>query len=91
MIITAATDIGTFMLSLASLSFLGFGVQPPTPEWGYMLSEGRNYLQSAPWLMLYPGIAIFIFVVVFNLLGEQIRDMLDPKSRSKSLILEQEK
>ena len=91
MIITAATDIGTFMLSLASLSFLGFGVQPPTPEWGYMLSEGRNYLQSAPWLMLYPGIAIFIFVVVFNLLGEQIRDMLDPKSRSKSLIPEREK
>ena len=56
-----------------------------------MLSEGRNYLQSAPWLMLYPGIAIFIFVVVFNLLGKQIRDMLDPKSRSKSLIPEREK
>lgn len=80
MIITAFTDIGTIMLSLASLSFLGFGVQPPTPEWGYMLSEGRNYLQSAPWLLVYPGLAIFITVAIFNLLGDSIRDILDKKS-----------
>lgn len=80
MIITAFTDIGTMILSLSSLSFLGFGVQPPTPEWGYMLSEGRNYLQSAPWLLIYPGLAIFITVTIFNLLGDSIRDILDKKS-----------
>lgn len=85
MVITAATDIGTIMLSLASLSFLGFGVQPPTPEWGYMLSEGRNYLQSAPWLLIYPGFTIFIVVAIFNLLGDSIRDMLDPKSKKKGI------
>ena len=79
-IVTAATDVGTFMLSLASLSFLGFGVQPPTPEWGYMLSEGRTYMQSAPWLMIYPGIAIFIVVSVFNLFGDAVRDLFDPKA-----------
>lgn len=82
MIITAFTDIGTIMLSLASLSFLGFGVQPPTPEWGYMLSEGKNYLQSAPWLLIYPGLAMFITVAVFNLLGDSIRDLLDKKSKN---------
>ncbi len=79
-IVTAATDVGTFMLSLASLSFLGFGVQPPTPEWGYMLSEGRTYMQSAPWLMIYPGIAIFVVVSVFNLFGDAVRDLFDPKA-----------
>lgn len=77
--ITAATDIGTVMLSLASLSFLGFGIQPPTPEWGYMLSEGRKYFQTSYWLLLYPGAAMFIVVVIYNLLGDRIRDELDPK------------
>lgn len=79
MIVTAATDIGTMMLELASLSFLGFGAQAPTPEWGLMLNEGRTYLSKAPWLMIYPGIAIVIVVVVFNMLGDTIRDILDPK------------
>ena len=79
MIVTAATDIGTMMLELASLSFLGFGAQAPTPEWGLMLNEGRTYLSKAPWLMIYPGIAIVIVVVVFNMLGDSIRDILDPK------------
>lgn len=80
MVITAATDIGTIMLSLASLSFLGFGVQPPTPEWGYMLSEGRQYFQSCPWLLWFPGLAIFVVVVIFNLMGDSLRDVLDPKT-----------
>ncbi len=80
LIITAATDIGSMMLELAALSFLGFGAKPPTPEWGYMLNEGRASIQTAPWLMLYPGLAIFIVVVVFNMLGDSIRDILDPKS-----------
>lgn len=79
MIITAASDIGTMMLELASLSFLGFGAQAPTPEWGLMLNEGRAYISKAPWLMIYPGIAIVIVVVVFNMLGDSIRDILDPK------------
>ena len=79
MIITAASDIGTMMLELASLSFLGFGAQAPTPEWGLMLNAGRAYISKAPWLMIYPGIAIVIVVVVFNMLGDSIRDILDPK------------
>lgn len=80
LVITAATDIGSMMLELAALSFLGFGAVPPTPEWGLMLSEGRAYMQSAPWLMIYPGLAIFITVVVFNMLGDSLRDILDPKN-----------
>lgn len=83
MVITAATDIGTMMLALASLSFLGFGIQPPTPEWGYMLSEGRQYFQSSPWLLWFPGIAIFVVVVIFNLLGDSLRDVLDPKQEGQ--------
>lgn len=80
LIITAATDIGSMMLELAAMSFLGFGAQPPAPEWGYMLNEGRACMQSAPWLMIFPGLAIFIVVVVFNMLGDSIRDILDPRS-----------
>ena len=79
MVITAATDIGSMMLELAGLSFLGFGAQPPTPEWGLMLNEGRQQLQTAPWLMLYPGLAIFTTVVILNLWGDSLRDILDPR------------
>lgn len=80
LVITAATDIGGMMMELAALSFLGFGTQPPNPEWGSMLNEGRNFMQSAPWLMIYPGLAIFVTVVVFNMLGDGLRDILDPRS-----------
>ncbi len=80
LVITAATDIGSMMMELAALSFLGFGAQPPTPEWGSMLNEGRNFMQSAPWMMIFPGLAIFITVVIFNMLGDNLRDILDPKS-----------
>lgn len=80
LIITAATDVGSMMLELASMSFLGFGAKPPAPEWGYMLNEGRACMQSAPWLMIFPGLAIFVVVVVFNMLGDSVRDILDPKS-----------
>lgn len=79
LIVQLALDIGNMMLALAGLSFLGLGVQPPTPELGNMLSEGREYMQTAPWLLLYPGLAIFTIVVVFNLLGDTVRDYLDPK------------
>lgn len=79
MVITAAADIGALMMELAGLSFLGFGSQPPAPEWGLMLNEGRQQLQSAPWLMFFPGLAIFVTVVVFNLWGDNLRDVLDPR------------
>ena len=79
MTVTAAADMGTMMLELASLSFLGFGAVAPTPEWGLMLNEGRTYMAKAPWLMIAPGIAIVIVVIVFNMLGDSIRDILDPR------------
>ena len=79
MVITAASDIGAMMMEMAGLSFLGFGSQPPAPEWGLMLNEGRQQLQTAPWLMIFPGLAIFITVVIFNLWGDALRDVLDPR------------
>ncbi len=79
MVITAASDIGAMMMELAGLSFLGFGSQPPAPEWGLMLNEGRQQFQSAPWLMAFPGLAIFITVVIFNRWGDALRDVLDPR------------
>lgn len=78
LIITVMLDIGVTMLEIAGLSFLGLGVQPPTAEWGYMLNEGRSYLSSCPWLVLYPGCAIIISVMILNYLGDSIRDFLDP-------------
>ena len=80
LVITGATDIGGMMLELAGLSFLGFGAKAPTPEWGLMLNEGRQFIQNASWMMIFPGAAIFIVVVVFNLLGDALRDVLDPKN-----------
>ncbi|QZY55892.1 ABC transporter permease subunit [Crassaminicella profunda] len=71
--------IGTSILTAASLSFIGLGAQPPTPEWGAMLSGGRDYLNVAPHITIYPGLAIFITVLAFNLLGDGLRDALDPK------------
>ena len=79
MLVTAISDIGALMLEISALSFLGFGSQPPIPEWGAMLNEGRTYLAKAPWLMLYPGMAIVIVVVVFNMLGDNIKDLIDIK------------
>lgn len=77
--VTAATDVGGMMLELAGLSFLGLGAQSTSIEWGYMLNEGRSYMESAPWLMIFPGLAIFLTVVLFNLLGDSLRDLLDPR------------
>ena len=82
MVITAASDIGAMMMELAGLSFLGFGSQPPAPEWGLMLNEGRQQFQSAPWLMVFPGLAIFVTVVVFNLWGDALRDVFDPRQEN---------
>ena len=79
LVVTATLDIGSNMMNLAGLSFLGLGAQPPTIEWGYMMSEGRSLLQVCPWLVMFPGVAIFIAVVVFNLFGDAVRDVLDPR------------
>jgi peptide/nickel transport system permease protein len=79
LVIQLSLDVSGMMLSLAGMSFLGLGVQPPTPELGVMLSEGRAYMQVAPWLVIYPGFAIFVIVAVFNVLGDSVRDALDPK------------
>lgn len=80
-LVTAVLDIGTMMMELAGLSFLGLGVKPPMAEWGSMINEGRSMLQVAPWMALAPGLAIFITVMVFNLFGDALRDYLDPKQR----------
>lgn len=79
MIITAVMDIGVMMIEISALSFLGFGATPPTPELGLMLNEGRQFMQTAPWLITYSGIAIIIVVIIFNLFSDGLRDFLDPK------------
>ena len=78
-LVTAMLDIGTMMMEIAALSFLGLGAQPPAAEWGSMMSGGRSMLQTYPWVVLTPGIAIFVSVVLFNLLGDTVRDCLDPR------------
>jgi len=80
-IVMATLGTGTAILSGAGLSFLGLGAQPPTPEWGLMLSMGRGFLGIAPWLTIFPGIAIALTVLSINLLGDALRDVLDPKLR----------
>ncbi|MBS5215198.1 MAG: ABC transporter permease [Clostridiales bacterium] len=85
-LVTAVLDIGTMMMELAGLSFLGLGVKPPMAEWGSMINDGRSMLQICPWMVLAPGIAIFITVMIFNLLGDTVRDYLDPKQRQHTAI-----
>lgn len=80
-IILASLDIGTIILYCASLSFLGLGAQPPSPDWGVMISEGKDYIQYAPWLTLFPGLAIALSALAFNMLGDGLRDLLDPRMK----------
>jgi len=82
-IVQATLSMGSTILTAAGLGFLGLGVQPPTPEWGAMLGEGRNYIFSQPNVTTFPGLAIFLAVVGFNLLGDGLRDALDPKLRGQ--------
>ena len=77
-IVLATLDMGWIILGISGLNYLGLGAQPPTPEWGAMLNDGRPLLQLAPRMMLYPGAAIFLVVLGFNLLGDGLRDVLDP-------------
>ena len=81
--VTATLDVATAILVEAGLSFLGFGVQPPAPSWGNILTEGRTYIFDAWWLTIFPGLAILITVLSFNLLGEGLRDALDPRLRGR--------
>ena len=82
-IVQASLRVATGILVAAGLSFLGLGIQPPTPEWGAMLSRGRMYMQSAPWLAVAPGLCIMFMVMGFNLLGDHLRDRLDPRLRNQ--------
>jgi glutathione transport system permease protein len=80
-IVNASLRLGNNILTAASLSFLGLGAQPPSPEWGAMLADGRSYLGVADWLTLFPGLAIFVTVLAFNVLGDGLRDALSQKLR----------
>lgn len=79
LILSAVSNISGMIMIGAGLSYLGLGIQPPQPEWGNMLAEGQSYFQRAPWLMVAPGLAILISVLSFNLMGDGLRDALDPK------------
>ncbi len=82
-IVIATLGIGYAILAAAGLSFLGFGVQPPTPEWGSMLDDGRLFMRKAPYIMIFPGLAIMITVLAFNFLGDGLRDEMDPRFRKE--------
>ncbi|WP_418473932.1 ABC transporter permease, partial [Desulfovibrio sp.] len=78
-LISATLGVAGAILVESGLSFLGLGVQPPTASWGNMLMEGKTVLEDAPWLSFYPGVAILVTVLGYNLLGESLRDLLDPR------------
>ena len=81
-IVQTSVSLAFAILSEAALSFIGLGVQPPRPSWGRMLADGRGFLDQAWWMALFPGLAIFLTVLSFNLLGDALRDVLDPRQRS---------
>ncbi|MGQ0743825.1 MAG: ABC transporter permease [Acidimicrobiales bacterium] len=83
-LVLATLEVGQLILALAGLSFLGLGARSPTPEWGLMINEARNQLFRAPRLMVYPGVAISLTVLAFNLLGDRLRDFTDPRLRGSS-------
>jgi len=80
-VVLATLDVGWAILNASALSFLGLGTQPPTAEWGAMLNEGRGYLRNAPWVTVAPGLAIALAVLAVNLVGDYLRDALDPRRR----------
>jgi peptide/nickel transport system permease protein len=81
-IVQTSLSLAFAILAEAALSFLGLGVQPPNPAWGRMLSDGRGFFQQAPWMAIFPGLAIFVTVFAFNAVGDGLRDALDPQQRS---------
>jgi peptide/nickel transport system permease protein len=78
-LVQATVDMGTVILAMGGLAFLGLGTQPPAPDWGLMISEGRTFILEQWWIATFPGIAIFIVVLAFNLLGDTLRDIFDPR------------
>jgi peptide/nickel transport system permease protein len=78
-LVQATVDMGTVILAMGGLAFLGLGTQPPAPDWGLMVSEGRTYILDQWWIATFPGMAIFIVVLAFNLLGDTLRDIFDPR------------
>ncbi|TCQ08888.1 peptide/nickel transport system permease protein [Rhizobium sp. PP-F2F-G36] len=84
LIVMGTLGFSSAILSAAGLSFLGLGVQPPSPEWGGILASGRNYITKAPWILLFPGLAICVTVLSFNLIGDSLRDLIDPRRKSPS-------
>jgi peptide/nickel transport system permease protein len=80
-LVKASMDIGFAILTTAALGFIGLGTQPPTPDWGVMIADGRKYLREAWWFSTFPGLAILLAVLAFNMLGDGLRDVLDPRSR----------
>ena len=83
-VVLSTLNMGSVLLVVSGLSFLGFGVKPPTAEWGAMISEARNYLDKAPLLLAWPGLAITLMVLSFNLAGDGLRDFLDPRTSESS-------
>jgi peptide/nickel transport system permease protein len=83
LIVIGTLGVSTAVLAAAGLSFLGLGAQPPQPEWGFMLSSSRDLIARAPWMMVFPGLAIAITVLGFNLLGDGVREVLDPRQRAR--------
>ena len=81
LIVLTTLDLGSAVLFTATLSFLGLGAQPPTPEWGAMLNAGREYVRYAPWTMIFPGLALFVTVMAVNLVGDRLSLVLDPRQR----------
>ena len=83
LIVQASVSLAYAILTEASLSYLGLGTQPPDPSWGTMLNEGRTYLETAPWMSIFPGLAIMLAVLAFNLCGDGLRSVLDPQLRGR--------
>jgi ABC-type dipeptide/oligopeptide/nickel transport system permease subunit len=83
LVVLGTLDLGNAILSTATLSFLGLGAQPPTPEWGTMLSGGREFIRYAPWTMIFPGLALFLIVMSVNLVGDRLSQVLDPKAKDR--------
>lgn len=84
LIVMGTLGFSSAILAAAGLSFLGLGVQPPSPEWGAILSSGRNYISKAPWILIFPGLAIVVTVMALNLIGDNLRDLVDPRQRGRT-------
>jgi peptide/nickel transport system permease protein len=82
LIIVMSQEFGRTILTESSLSFLGLGVAPPSPAWGVMISDGRAYISTSPWVVVIPGMALMVAVLAFNFLGNGVRDVLDPKNKN---------